>query len=157
MLSAVTVQGSVPARADDDDTPSSWSIPNYDLKAQVDKNGDAKVTLEMTFDFAEDQGHGPYVTFATRQRLTDDPDHWRMIDYSDVTASSPSGADATVETKNESGAMLLRIDLLDDGLLERRRGFLGRRVRGSGLVSAAHRQHPPSCHRSAGSPRPPRG
>lgn len=29
MLSAVTVQGSVPARADDDDTPSSWSIPNY--------------------------------------------------------------------------------------------------------------------------------
>lgn len=109
MLSAVTVQGSVPARADDDDTPSSWSIPNYDLKAQVDKNGDAKVTLDMTFDFAEDQGHGPYVTFATRQRLTDDPDHWRMIDYSDVTASSPSGADATVETKNESGAMLLRI------------------------------------------------
>ncbi|AXE38249.1 hypothetical protein JS278_01066 [Acidipropionibacterium virtanenii] len=108
MLSAVTVQGTVPARADDD-TPSSWNIPSYDLKAQVDKSGDAHVTLDMAFDFADDEGHGPYITFSTRQKLTDDPDHWRMIDYSDIRASSPSGADATVETKNESGAMMIRL------------------------------------------------
>lgn len=108
MLSAVTVQGTVPARADDD-TPSSWNIPSYDLKAQVDRSGDARVTLDMAFDFSDDEGHGPYITFSKRQKLTDDPDHWRMIDYSGITASSPSGADAAVTIKNEGGAMLIRI------------------------------------------------
>lgn len=109
LASSVGVQGSVLAHADDDDTPSSWSIPDYSLKAVVDRSGDARVTLDMAFNFSSDEGHGPFVTFATRQKLTDDPDHWRMIDYSDISASSPSGADATTEIKDESGGMQVRL------------------------------------------------
>ncbi|AZZ39002.1 DUF2207 domain-containing protein [Acidipropionibacterium jensenii] len=109
LLSSVAVQGTTVARADDDDTPRSWSIPEYNLDANVNRDGDAQVTLDMAFDFDNDKGHGPYLTFVKKQRLTDDPDHWRMIDYSKFAVTSPSGANANVEVNDSSSAVQLKI------------------------------------------------
>ncbi|WP_084648491.1 DUF2207 domain-containing protein [Acidipropionibacterium thoenii] len=108
LLSTVGMQGTTVAHADDD-TPSSWSIPQYDLTANVDRDGNARVTVDMAFDFSNDRGRGPYLTFVKRQQLTDDPDHWRMIDYSGFSASSPSGANSALRITDKDAAVQLRI------------------------------------------------
>ncbi len=97
-----------PAAADDDH--SSWRIPSYDVVATVDAAGGVThVQLDLAFDFGNDPGHGPYVTLPLRQEMADDPDHWRMLDVTLGEVTSPSGADATVLTQEESGNLLIRI------------------------------------------------
>lgn len=97
-----------PAAADDDHP--SWRIPDYDVVATVDAEGGVThVQLDLAFDFGNDPGHGPYVTLPLRQEIADDPDRWRMLDIVLGEVSSPSGADATVQTEEDSGNLLIRI------------------------------------------------
>ncbi|MCW5950650.1 MAG: DUF2207 domain-containing protein [Propionibacteriaceae bacterium] len=108
VTAALLLLPATPAAADDDHP--SWRIPNYDVTATVDPEGGVThVQLDIAFDFANDPGHGPYVTLPLRQEIEDDPDHWRMLDVTVVGASSPSGADATVQTREESGNLLIRL------------------------------------------------
>ena len=93
------------ARADGED----WRITAYDVQAAVDDHGTTSVHLELSFDFGNEAGHGPYLTFPLRQEIADDPDHWRMIDLTVGTVSSPSGADATVRTETQDGNLLIRV------------------------------------------------
>ncbi|WP_394275832.1 DUF2207 domain-containing protein [Luteococcus sp.] len=97
-----------PARASDD-VPSDWHITRYETTAHIAGNGEAKVRTTIDFDFAGEAGHGPFITFVTRQAIKDDPDHWRSIDISKIEVSSPTGAPTPFETETEDGAMLLRI------------------------------------------------
>lgn len=108
ILSTIGVQGSVAARADNS-SPSSWTIPKYNISATVDRNGDARVTLDLAFDFASDPGHGPVLTFTKKQKLTDDPDHWRMVDYSQFSASSSTGANADLQVNDQDAAVQIKI------------------------------------------------
>lgn len=101
---------SMPAVAQaEDDTPSSWRIPRYDVTATVDGNGTTSVTLDFDFDFGFDAGHGPYITLPLRQEIGGDPDHWRMLDVTVGEVTSPSGASAETLTREEWGNLLIRV------------------------------------------------
>lgn len=94
-----------PAVADDD-----WRIPDFDVVATVDADGGVThVQLDLAFDFGNDPGHGPYVTLPLRQEIAGDPDQWRMLDVTLGQVTSPSGADATVQTEEKDGILLIRI------------------------------------------------
>lgn len=97
-----------PAHADDD-TPDSWRITKYHLNAEALPDGQLKVVLDFDFDFARDEGHGPYITLPNHQEITDDPNHWRDLDYSRIEVSSPSGAPTDIDQRNDSGSTVLRI------------------------------------------------
>ena len=56
-----------------------------------------------------DPGHGPWVTLPLQQEIADDPDHWRALDVTVGEVSSPSGANAEVQTQEEGGNLLIRI------------------------------------------------
>lgn len=100
----------MPAAAQaEDDTPSSWRIPRYDVTATVDGNGTTSVTLDFDFDFGFDAGHGPYITLPLRQEIGGDPDHWRMLDVTVGEVTSPSGASAETLTREEWGNLLIRV------------------------------------------------
>lgn len=103
----VAVVPAVPAQAQGDER-----ITAYNVNATLDRDGDARVTLDLTYDFADADRHGPYLTFVTRQSLTDDPGHVRHVTYSDIHASSPSGAPANLHEEN-GGALQLRIGSKD--------------------------------------------
>ena len=98
-----------PARADDDDTPESWKITRYDVTAEAAQDGTIRVTSDFDFDFADDGGHGPFVTLPKRQQVDGDPDRWRLFEITDVAASSPSGAPADVETDTDGGVFSIRV------------------------------------------------
>ena len=97
--------GAPPAHADSDD----WSITRYDVQAQAAADGTVQVELDFDFDFGDEEGHGPYLTFVTRQEIEGDPDHYRVLEYSDITATSPSGAPAEVREEEESGGLAVYI------------------------------------------------
>ncbi|WP_147916285.1 DUF2207 domain-containing protein [Ruania zhangjianzhongii] len=99
------VAGAPPAHADADD----WAITRYDVQAQADADGTVQVQLDFDFDFGDEEGHGPYLTFVTRQEIEGDPDHYRVLEYSDITANSPSGAPADVREEEESGGLAVYI------------------------------------------------
>lgn len=86
-----------------------WRITDYQVRASVDAGGKTAVRLLIDFDFGTDPGHGPYLTFPLRQEIADDPDHWRMLDMEIGQVSSPSGANAEVQTQEESGNLLVRV------------------------------------------------
>ena len=95
-------------------TPASaagedWRITDYRVAATVDGGGTTAVQLTLAFDFGTDPGHGPYLAFPLRQEIADDPDHWRMLDMTIGAVSSPSGANAEVQTEEEDGNLLVRV------------------------------------------------
>lgn len=95
----------VPAQAAD----GNWRITNYKVAATVDGSGTTAVQLNLDFDFGNDEGHGPYLTFPLRQEIANDPDHWRMLDMTLGQVSSPSGANAEVQTEEQDGNLLVRV------------------------------------------------
>ena len=54
-----------------------------------------RVVLDFDFDFGDDPGHGPYLTLPTRVSYDDSLD--RAFRYTDITASSSTGAPAQVQ------------------------------------------------------------
>ncbi|MGO4955988.1 DUF2207 domain-containing protein [Luteococcus sp. Sow4_B9] len=97
----------LPARGDE--TSSQWQITRHETTAELGTNGDARVTTTIDFDFGRDAGHGPYLTFVTRQAIAGDRDHWRRITYDDVRITSPTGAPTNLKRSSEPGVLTLRI------------------------------------------------
>ncbi|UZN04626.1 DUF2207 domain-containing protein [Cellulomonas sp. S1-8] len=89
------------------DLSSGREITRYDVMADVADDGTVAVTIDLDFDYGDDPGHGPYLTFPTRVSYDDEQD--RFFEFSDVRASSPTGAPAQVNREDETSAMLLRI------------------------------------------------
>lgn len=87
----------------------NWRITDYNVQATVDDHGTTSVHLALSFDFGNDPGHGPYLTFPLRQEIANDPDHWRMLTMTVGEVSSPSGADASVQTTTQDGNLLIRV------------------------------------------------
>ena len=86
-----------------------WRITDYRVAATVDGGGNAAVQLTVAFDFGQEAGHGPYLTFPLRQEIANDPDHWRMLDMTIGDVSSSSGANAEVLTEEKDGNLLVRV------------------------------------------------
>ena len=117
------------AHADEDD----WSIPRYDVTATAAPDGAVDVRLDFDFDFADTEGHGPYVTLPLRQAIQGDPDHYRSFSITDIRAASPSGAPAGVDTEAEGGALAIRVGDEDIEVKGRQSYQLAYRI--SGVVS----------------------
>lgn len=93
------------ARADVGD----GTITDYRVVATVNDAGDASVQLSLTYVFGSDGGHGVKMFFPLRQEIGNDPDHWRMLDMTIGHVTSPSGANAEVQTEEEDGNLLVRV------------------------------------------------
>ncbi|SDE39344.1 DUF2207 domain-containing protein [Auraticoccus monumenti] len=108
-LAGVLLLVSAPGPARAEDQGEDWRITRYDVTAETASDGTTRVTTELDFDFGDEPAHGPVLVQAVRQRIEGDPDHWRSMPITDVSATSPSGAPAQVSTEVESGAMDIRV------------------------------------------------
>ncbi|PFG19232.1 DUF2207 domain-containing protein [Serinibacter salmoneus] len=104
-LMTVSVVSAVPASAD---APEEWRVTRYALQAQLLPDGAAQVSLDLTFDFGDESGHGPYLTLPELQEIAGDDDHYRVLPISGVSASSPT-APADLQVTHEDGWAELRI------------------------------------------------
>ncbi|HLS13917.1 MAG TPA: DUF2207 domain-containing protein [Beutenbergiaceae bacterium] len=99
-----------PAHADDED----HAITRYHIDAVVDETGSMDVTIDFDVNLGEDPSPGPYLTFDTHQEIENDPDHYRVLEFSDFSAESPSGASAELNVEESSRGVLIEIGD-DDG------------------------------------------
>lgn len=96
---------SAPARAAD--TPS---IRRMDITAVAQRErGTMQVTQDFDMEFFGSGNHGPYVYLVTRQAITGDADHWRVLKVSNVRATSPTGAPAQLQVEDSSGTLKIRV------------------------------------------------
>ncbi|WP_432559650.1 DUF2207 domain-containing protein [Granulicoccus sp. GXG6511] len=109
VLLMVVASLSFAPRAYADDQPSSWNIPRYDVTAQLQPDGLARVTLDFDFDFARDPGHGPFIVLPLRQEVLDNPDVWRMMDVDVESVTSGTGANTNLAYQQENGNLLVRV------------------------------------------------
>lgn len=120
------------------DLTSGREITRYDARADVAADGSVRVEIELDFDFGDDPGHGPYLTYPTRVPYDDERD--RVFAYSDITVSSPTGAPADLHREDEGSAVVLRVgdEDVDDvsGVQTYRVAFTVR-----GWVNPANAQH----------------
>lgn len=101
---ALSLAISPAARADSDDD----SITRFAVRGALQSDGSLDVTLDFDFDFGSDEGHGPYLVLPERMKIAGDPDHWRSLPISAITASS-KGAPAQTEVEREDGAVQIKI------------------------------------------------
>ncbi|UUI66327.1 DUF2207 domain-containing protein [Cellulomonas wangsupingiae] len=89
------------------DLTGGREITRYDVTVEAAADGTVAVAIDLDFDYGDDPGHGPYLTFPTRVSYDDEQD--RVFEFSDVRATSPTGAPADVNREDETSAMILRI------------------------------------------------
>lgn len=75
----------------------------YELTATAHKDGTVDVVIDLDYDFGSEEKHGIYLTYLTRQRIEGDPDHYRVLEYSGITASSPSAPADTDVVEADDG------------------------------------------------------
>ncbi len=95
------------------DMSAGREVTRYAVTADVSADGRTRVTIDLDFDFGNDPGHGPQLTLPTRQRYDDS--HDRLYRYSDITASSPTGAPAHLNRTSDQNAITLRIGDQNNG------------------------------------------
>ncbi|WP_222595880.1 DUF2207 domain-containing protein [Cellulomonas aerilata] len=81
-------------------------ITRYSANVAVRADGVADVRLELTFDFGDEPGHGPFVTLPTRQAIAGDPERDRLFRITDVRASSDTAPDDLDVERTRQGLML---------------------------------------------------
>ncbi|RCK71380.1 DUF2207 domain-containing protein [Desertihabitans brevis] len=129
------------ARAESD---GDWSYPRYDVTAELAEDGTAQVTLDFDYDLGSDPGHGPLLGQAVRTEVQGDPDHYRSLPITDVTATR-DGRPEPVQTETDGGVLQLRIgdeDVELEGLHTytvtfTQRGLVNPEAAGSGLDELA--------------------
>lgn len=94
-----------PMAAADDAAP----ITSYKTDVELSTDGVASVTTEFTMDFSQLRGRGPWLYWAMRQEDGANPDEWYVFEYSNMSVSSPSGANVETYTTEEDGLLGVRI------------------------------------------------
>lgn len=94
----------MPAHAAD-----SAPITRYHVKVDLTEEGEAKVTIDMTMDFAEVEGRGPYILLPTRQDDGQNKHEQFVFEYDDIEVSSSTGARTDLQKEHETGVLSLRI------------------------------------------------
>src|SRR5664280_2160176 len=84
------------------------SFDAYTATYDLQKDGSANVTIDFLFNFNAEPGHGPFVTYITREPYDSKND--RFYKFSNIRVTSPSGAPANVQTSSpKKGWMEIRI------------------------------------------------
>ena len=105
LLTAAAVGGLAPlARADD----SVGHISRMDVAATFTPDGFGRVQLDFTYDFGDDEAHGPFLVLAERQEIADDPDRYRSLEVHTISAESATAPD-DLRVEREAGAVQLFI------------------------------------------------
>lgn len=110
VIAAPAVLFAAPAHADSEDR----GITRYHVHAEVDGDGLMDVLIDFDADFGDEPSPGPYLTFDTRQEIANDPDHYRVLEYSGFSAESDSGASAELNVEESSTEVTVEIGE-DDG------------------------------------------
>ncbi|OIQ83669.1 hypothetical protein GALL_345190 [mine drainage metagenome] len=84
-------------------------VTRYALTYTLTSGGNAHVAIDLDFDFGGDPGHGPTITIPVQQAISGDSSHVRSYPVSDITASSPTGAPAGVNTATGNGWLTVNI------------------------------------------------
>ncbi len=96
-----------PARADEE---SVGHISRLDVTATVDADGGTtRVELDLTYDFGDEEAHGPFLVLAELQEIVDDPDRYRRMDITEITAESLTDAPDGLRVERGDGAVQLYI------------------------------------------------
>lgn len=88
-------------------TSEGRSVDRWDTVYTLAEDGSARVRVEIDFDFGNNPGHGPYWTLPIKQGYDDT--HDRMYQVTDVTASSPTGAPASVYLEEGDAWLVVRV------------------------------------------------
>ena len=107
LLAATVLLPASAARADDDQ--GDRTIDRYVVEATAQPDGTIDVRLEIDFNFNTTPGHGMFLTLVTRQEIDGDPDHYRVLEISDVEVSSPTGAPADTHLDESDTGLVIRI------------------------------------------------
>jgi len=84
------------------------SVDAYTATYDIHKDGSVDVEVDLKFNFNTEPGHGPYVTYITREPYDSKND--RFYPISNIHVTSPSGAPAKVYTSTpETGVTEIRI------------------------------------------------
>ncbi|MGV1008991.1 MAG: DUF2207 domain-containing protein [Dermatophilaceae bacterium] len=102
--------GLAPARAPAG-RPAADVMPSFAGEYTLDKDGGVSVTETISYQFDPAQGtrHGIYRSITVRQALEDQPDSYRYYAMSDVSASSPTGANTEVQLTDNGSVMTIKI------------------------------------------------
>ena len=76
---------------------------HYWVDATAHSDGSIDVEIDLEFEFGSEESHGVYLTYLTRQRIEGDPDHYRVLEYTDIDASSPTAPDDVRVETNDDG------------------------------------------------------
>lgn len=105
LLTAAAVGGLAPlARADD----SVGHISRMDVAATFTPDGFGRVQLDFTYDFGDDEAHGPFLVLAERQEIAGDPDRYRSLEVHTISAESATAPD-DLRVEREAGVVQLFI------------------------------------------------
>src|SRR5699024_4931030 len=100
LLSFVLVWAAAPAQADDE----TW-FNEFHVEAELGEDGRMAVTIDAEYDFQNIESRGIYLNFVTRQDIEGDPDHQRVYDFSEFTATSSTGAATDINVERASNAV----------------------------------------------------
>ncbi len=105
LLAVVGVLSMVSPASADGDAP----VTRYHVDATLTPEGVAQVTVDMTMDFSQVYGRGPYLALGERQRDGQNPDEWFSFPISNISVSSPTGARTDLLVERENGNVLVRV------------------------------------------------
>ncbi|MFC7405091.1 DUF2207 domain-containing protein [Georgenia alba] len=98
---------STPAQADEED--EAGTITRMDITADLAADrGTARIVVDLELDLGSDEAHGPYLALAEQQEIAGDPDHYRVLDVTGITASSETAPD-DLRVEREDGAVQLYV------------------------------------------------
>jgi uncharacterized membrane protein YgcG len=92
---------------------SSRSIDKYTATYDIHKDGSTDVEVDLRFNFNTEPGHGPYVTYITREPYDSKND--RFYPISNIHASSPTGAPAGTYESTSNGWLEIKIGDANQG------------------------------------------
>ena len=86
-------------------------MPSMDSAFVLDKDGGVSVTetIQYTFDSAVGARHGIYRAITVRQGVADRPEVYRYYALSDVSVSSPTGANTDVALVDNGSTVSIKI------------------------------------------------
>ena len=91
--------------------PAADVMPSFHGSYTLDKDGGVSVTETISYRFDPAQGvrHGIYRNITVRQGLDDRPDAYRYYAMSDVSVSSPTGANSEYQLVDNGSSTTIKI------------------------------------------------
>ncbi len=110
VIGAATAKGA-PVAALVAGIPAADVMPSFQGSYTLDKDGGVSVTETISYRFDPAQGvrHGIYRSITVRQGLDDRPDAYRYYAMSDVSVSSPTGANSEYQLVDNGSTTTIKI------------------------------------------------